>query len=253
MKCHGRILAAALLCCGVGCSNGGAGDQNGTPVVRTVGAPLAVTPAAVTSVQWLASLAPELRRPAWSMPGDRGYPVSLFTYPDALCFVQSQAGTTVVHRQGLSADLSGVVRFFPPSADWGTVLDVDCVAGKQHASYRIDLADASSFVTEPDFEGPPQIIGVRPALTGRSPRPLSERACHGRIPAATGPVGLAGTVFDVARSRVPQPSNHRRQGRGESIAARGAGRNDQPLRMGWHDPGQQRIRGRLLWCAYAIR
>jgi hypothetical protein len=67
----------------------------------------------------------------------------------------------------LNSGAAGVVRFYPPSQEWGTRLTLSCALdGKAQGTRVVDLNDDSTFKRESASDLEPRLEGTLPALSG---------------------------------------------------------------------------------------
>jgi hypothetical protein len=129
---------------------------HGRDLLSTTVAPLSSSSAPVAAV---------LSQPAWGMPAEWGYPITVMVPPDAICSIHPEgaaAGQTMTAQ--LSAGNDGLVRLYRPASAWGTTLALDCSSGAGTATVHVNLGDDSTFMIEPDFGKPPTVT-VRPPLS----------------------------------------------------------------------------------------
>src|SRR3974390_2893910 len=141
----------------------------GTPPPALATIPIA---AAASSTSPLSSLAPV------STPTST--PLSIHVHPGDGCLVwpstvTTGAGTDPTVTGSVAADGSGVARFYPPPASWGTQLTFRCgPSGGPTQDYSINLNDSSTFSVESDMFAGPAIIGTRAALSSAQLESLTQ-------------------------------------------------------------------------------
>ena len=121
-----------------------------------------------TSAQLAVSAAPEAGMAPTPVYPDFSYAVALAMQPWTQCTIYPEGNSgDAAHTNVLSAGASGEVRFYPPSADWGERLTLNCTLnGSTAGTYLVDLTDPSTFTRKSQADLVPHVTRTRPALTG---------------------------------------------------------------------------------------
>jgi hypothetical protein len=119
-----------------------------------------------------------------SVPLNRSYAMAITVPSLASCTVHPVGITTDPSRTSwVSAADDGKVRFYAPPPTWGANLQFDCTLGSNAPdAYRVDLNDGSTFKIEQDADLEPELISVRPALTGDLTTISLETLAQGNYP-----------------------------------------------------------------------
>jgi hypothetical protein len=93
--------------------------------------------------------------------------VTLSVPPSSVCTISPEhADKDEAHRELVPVGAEGQLRFYVPSDDWGSRLQVDCTAGDVRTQRVVDLNDESTFTRKPEAEFAARPLGAQPALTG---------------------------------------------------------------------------------------
>jgi hypothetical protein len=95
------------------------------------------------------------------------YAVAVQVSAGTSCTITPEGGASDSrHRTILSSDSAGVIRFFPPSGDWGSRLLLQCsLNGGQQADRVADLNDTTTFQRLSMADLAPKFLRKRPGLS----------------------------------------------------------------------------------------
>lgn len=133
-------------------------------------------------------------------------PLSIHVQPFDGCQVWPEGASNDSTRAAfITADSTGVARFYPPPSAWGSKLVFTCGPnGDPKSSHVVNLNDTSTFSQEPDSFAGPGVVGKRPALTSdqlsMSPADLLAGGYPPRPDSAKNPDGYAKWLQVVTRS-----------------------------------------------------
>jgi hypothetical protein len=112
------------------------------------------------------------------------YAVAVGVSAGASCAIAPAGGASdALHTNILSADSSGVIRFFPPSPDWGSRLLLQCTLnGVQQADQIVDLNDSTTFQRLSMADIAPKFLRTRAGLSSDPSLSASDLAQQGYPP-----------------------------------------------------------------------
>ena len=116
--------------------------------------------------------------------------LSVRTQPWAVCAISANnASTDPVHTATAVADGDGELRFFAPPSDWGTRLTLQCsLGGTSQPTVLVDTSDSSTFTPKLQSDLEPELLGIRPALTGDLSSVSNDNLLRGGYPPRPDPV-----------------------------------------------------------------
>jgi hypothetical protein len=143
-----------------------------------------------TSVQ--AAVLPVAPAPASPDAGapDRSWIVTVPMPPWTQCTAYPEGVSDDPARtDSIFAGTDGELRFYPPPPSWGTTLTLACALnGGTQTTYLVDLNDPTTFTQKSQFDLAPNVVGVRPPLTGDLTAVLPADLLKGLYPARPDPV-----------------------------------------------------------------
>jgi hypothetical protein len=155
-----RNAIFVVIACTGGCSTG---DPPPVPTnAPTAQASINAAPSGVISASLDAGVPPD------SGALDTSYAIAIPVPPATTCSVRPKgAATGSQPSDTLYSGRESEVRFYSPSAEWGTQLTLTCTTnGTPQGTYNVDLNDDATFLREPQSALSPTLVGTRPALSG---------------------------------------------------------------------------------------